>query len=166
MGAIEDVKTELRKLESLKIRYVSEASQDGVTRYMPPMPSGGTVRYQDPTAGVDRENVFVVRINSADKIFFGNKRTQDDEEMFKMAKDFLKEHGSNTRFSLMADRATSYGAYTHMQELLIRVYTEVRKEKALEVYGKSLSELTVEERNQINYQIPIGISEAELKNGK
>ena len=66
----------------------------------------------------------------------------------------------------MADRATSYGAYVHMQELLIRVYTEVRNEKAQEVYGKPLSELTVEERNQINYLVPIGISETELKNGK
>ena len=66
----------------------------------------------------------------------------------------------------MADRATSYGAYTDIQELLVRVYNEVRNEKALEVYGKPLSELTVEERNQINYQVPIGISEAELKYGK
>ena len=166
VGVIDDVKAELRKLESLKIRYVLEASQDGVTRYMPPMPSGGTVRYKDPTEGVNREDVFVVRINSADKIFFGNKPTQDDEEMVKMAKDFLKEHGSKTIFSLMADRATTYGAYTHMQELLMRVYTEARNEKALEVYGKPFSELPVEEKNQINYQVPIGISEAELKNGK
>ena len=166
VGVIDDVKTELRKLESLKIRYVLEASQDGVTRYMPPMPSGGTVRYKDPTEGVNRENVFVVRINSADKIFFGNKPTQDDEEMVKMAKDFLKKHGSKTIFSLMADRATTYGAYTHMQELLMRVYTEARNEKALEVFGKPFSELPVEEKNQINYQVPIGISEAELKNGK
>ena len=78
----------------------------------------------------------------------------------------LKKHGSKTKFSLMADRATSYGAYTDMQELLVRVYNEVRNEKALEVYGKPLSELTVEEKNQINYQVPIGISEAELKYGK
>jgi len=166
LGVIDDVKMELRKLESLRIRYKKEPSQDGVTRYMPPMPPGGTVRVKDPAAGVNREDVFVVRINSADKIFFGNKPCQDEEEMVKMAKDFLKEHGSKTKFSLMADRATSYGAYTNMQDLLMRVYTEVRNEKALEVYGKPLSELTVEEKNQINYQVPIGISEAELKYGK
>ena len=166
VGAIDDVKTELRKLESLRIRYTREDSQDGVTRYMPPMPLGGTVRVQDPAAGANREDVFVIRINSADKIFFGNKPCQDDEEMVKMAKDFLKEHGSKTKFSLATDRATSYGAYTHMQELLIRFYTEVRNEKALEVYGKPLSELTIEEKNQINWLVPVGISEAELKNGK
>ena len=166
VGVIDDVKTELRKLESLKIRYVSKPNQDGVTRYMPPMPPGGSVRVVEPTTGVDRENLFIVRINSADKIFFGNKPTQDDEEMIRMASDFLKQHGKDTRFSLQADRGTSYGAYVHIQELLMRVYSEVRNEKALEVYGKPLNELTVEERNQINYLVPIGIAEPELKNGR
>ena len=166
VGVIDDVKMELRKLESLRIRYKREASQDGVTRYMPPMPPGGTVKVQDPAAGVNREDVFVVRINSADKIFFGNKPCQDEEEMVKMAKDFLKKHGNKTKFSLMADRGTSYGAYTNMQDLLQRVYNEVRNEKALEVYGKPLAQLSVEERNQINHLVPIGISEAELKYSK
>ena len=39
VGVIDDLKMELRKLESLKIRYVREPARDGVTRYMPPMPS-------------------------------------------------------------------------------------------------------------------------------
>ena len=115
---------------------------------------------------MNRENLFIVRINSADKVFFGNKATQDEEEMVQMAKGFLKQHGRDTRFSLQADRATSYGAYVRMQELLRRVYSEVRNEKAQEVYGKPMSELTVEERNQINYLVPVGIAEPELKNGK
>ena len=166
VGVIDDLKMELRKLESLKIRYVREPARDGVTRYMPPMPPGGTVKAEIPTEDIKRENLFVVRLNSADKIFFGNKATQDEEEMVKMAKGFLKQHGKDTRFILGADRATSYGAYVRMQELLMRVYTEARNEKALEVYGKPLNELTVEERNQINFQVPIGIGEMELKNGK
>ena len=166
MGVIDDLKMELRKLESLKINYVREPARDGVTRYLPPMPPGGTVRVEVPTNGIKRENLFAIRINSADKIFFGNKPSQDDEEMVKMAKDFLKKHGKDTRFSLMADRGTSYGTYVHMQELLMRVYSEARNERALEVYGKPLSELSVEERSQIIYQLPIGIAEAELKSGK
>lgn len=102
---------------------------------MPPMPPGGTVKAEIPTEDIERENLFVVRLNSADKIFFGNKATQDEEEMVKMAKGFLKQHGKDTRFILGADRATSYGAYVRMQELLMRVYTEVRNEKALKYTG-------------------------------
>lgn len=48
----------------------------------------------------------------------------------------------------------------------MRVYAEVRNENALEQYGKPFSDLTVEEKNQINYQLPISITEAEAKNGK
>ena len=166
VGAVDDVKTELRKQESLRIRYVSEPTQDGVTRYLPPMLIPvGQVKAQ-VSKDVNRENLFIVRINSADKVFFGNKATQDEEEMVQMAKGFLKQHGRDTRFSLQADRGTSYGAYVRMQELLRRVYSEVRNEKAQEVYGKPMSELTVEERNQINYLVPVGIAEPELKNGK
>ena len=165
LGVIEDVKMKLRGQGALKIRYYREASQDGVTRYMPPMPRG-SVTSQESSESVKRENVFVIHINSADKIFFGDKPRQDEEEMVQVAKDFLKKHGKDTRFGLVADRGSSYGTYTRMQEVLIRVYTEVRNEKALEVYGKPLSELSVEEQNQIIKQIPVGISEAELKNGR
>ena len=166
VGAVDDVKTELRKLESLRIRYVSEPTQDGVTRYLPPMLIPVSQVKAQVSKDVNRENLFIVRINSADKVFFGNKATQDEEEMVQMAKGFLKQHGRDTRFSLQADRGTSYGAYVRMQELLRRVYSEVRNEKAQEVYGKPMSELTVEERNQINYLVPVGIAEPELKNGK
>ncbi|MBQ6953652.1 MAG: energy transducer TonB [Bacteroidales bacterium] len=166
VGAVDDVKTELRKLESLRIRYVSEPTQDGVTRYLPPMLIPVSQVKAQVSKDVNRENLFIVRINSADKVFFGNKVTQDEEEMVQMAKGFLKQHGRDTRFSLQADRGTSYGAYVRMQELLRRVYSEVRNEKAQEVYGKPMSELTVEERNQINYLVPVGIAELELKNGK
>jgi hypothetical protein len=44
MGVIDDVKNELRKLESLKINYASTSSQEGVTRYMPPLPSAPTAK--------------------------------------------------------------------------------------------------------------------------
>ena len=64
---------------------------------------------------------------------------------------------------MQADRGTSYGAYVHMQNLLIRIYTEVREETAQSVYGKGLKDLSTEEKNQINWMVPLGISEAEMK---
>jgi biopolymer transport protein ExbD len=166
MGVIDDVKMELRKLEALKLHYFVEPSQDGVTRHTPPMPPGGTAKVQFPVTGPERENLFIIRINSADKIFFGNKPSQDDEEMLQMARDFLKKHGKDTRFSLMADRGASFGVFVHMEELLMQVYSDVRNEKALEQYGKPLADLTPEERGQINFQVPIGIAEAEPRGSR
>ena len=166
MGVIDDVKKELRKLESLKINYASTASREGVTRYMPPFPSVPTAKKPNYPAetfpGVKRENIFVVRINANDKIFFGDRPRQDDQEMLQAGKDFLRKRGKDARFSLQADRGTSYGAYQHMQSLLWQVYEEVRNEKALEVYGKRLPDLSADERSQINFLVPLSISEAEM----
>ena len=169
MGAIEDVKLELRKIGSLKIQYYSSATgQDGVTRHMPPFPSTKDAKKSDyPEVimpEVKRENFFVVRINSSDRIFFGDKPRQDDEEMLRVGKDFLRKRGKESRFFyLTVDRGTSYGAYTHMQSLLWQIFEEVRDEKAHEVYGKSLQELTADERSQINWMIPWSIVEASPK---
>ena len=166
MGVIEDVRDELRRIGALKlqIRYFLPSNQD----YMVPLPPTHTGKTKNGLTelypGVNRENICIVRINSRDKIFFGNKASQDEEEMLRLGKGFLREHGKDTRFSLQADRGTSYGAYLHMQNLLVRIYREVREETAQSVYGKSLSDLTPEERSQINWMFPIGISEAEMKN--
>ena len=165
MGVIEDLRNELRRIGALKlqIRYYLPSDQD----YMVPLPPTHTGKTKTGVTellpGVDRKNICIVRINSRDKIFFGNKATQDEEEMLWLGKGFLKEHGKDTRFSLQADRGTSYGAYLHMQNLLIRIYTEVREETAQSVYGKSLKELSPEEKSQINWMVPLGISEAEMR---
>jgi hypothetical protein len=50
-----------------------------------------------------------------------------------------------------------------MQSLLWQIYAEVRYEKAHEVYGKGLSELSEEELQYIYEMIPIGIFEASPK---
>ena len=168
MGAINDVKGELRRLGSLKINYASPAGQGGTTRYMPPFPTSptgkrGSAYPEELFPGEKRENICMVRINSNDKFLFGNKPSQDDEEMIRLGKDFVREHGRNAHFALQTDRGTSYGAYRHIQELLVRIYMDLRDEKALEQYGKPLSELTTEEKNQINWLVPIGISETEPK---
>ena len=167
MGVIDDVKTELRKLESLKVRYASVSGKEGATRYMPPLPPSPTAKkanYPDELfPGVKRENIFVVRINASDRIFFGDKPRSDDEEMLRAGKEFLRKRGKKALFSLTVDRGSSYGAYTHMQSLLWQIYAEVRDEKAHEVYGKALTELSEDELQNIYKMIPIGIFEASPK---
>ena len=167
MGVIDDVKNELRKLESLKVFYASASSREGVTRYMPPIPNNGKVEVaknlDEMFRGVDRETILMIRINSAGAIMLGNKRVLDDAEIVRLGKAFLKEHGKETHFGLRHDRGTSYGTYTRVQALLTQVYEEVRDEKAMEVYGKRLQDLTADERSQINVMVPLSISEAETK---
>ncbi len=165
MGVVDDVKNELRKLESLKIHYASASSREGVTRYMPPAPDNGKVTVaktvDEMFRGVDRETIMMIRINSSGAVMLGNRRVQDDAEIVRLGKAFLKEHGKETHFGLRHDRGTSYSAYTRIQTLLKQVYEEVRDEKAMEVYGKRLQDLSADERAQINSLVPLSISEAE-----
>ena len=164
MGVIEDVRNELRRIGALKLHYTSPGDRFLRTDLFPPaLTREAKTRVTELYPGVDRESICVVRINSRDKIFFGNKASQDDEEMHRLGKDFLKKHGKETCFSFQADRGTSYGAYLHMMDLLTGIYVDVRQETALSVYGKDLSELTPEERSQINWMVPLGISEVEMK---
>ena len=165
MGTVDDVKNELRKLESLKVNYASASSREGITRYMPPLPENGKVRVaktlDEMFQGVDREAILMIRINSAGAYMLGNRRVQDDAEIVRLGKAFLKEHGKETHFGLHHDRGTGYGAYTRIQTLLKQVYEEVRDEKAQEVYGKRLQDLSADERAQVNLLVPLSISEAE-----
>ena len=163
LGAVRDVKDELRKLGSLKIQYASPTGQEGTTRNMPPFPSSPKGYPEEYYTGEKSKNVCIVRINSADRVIFGDKVCSEYEEMLRLGEGFLRERGNEARFCLVVDRGTSYGAYRHMQELLFKVYEDIRNEKALEQYGKPLSELSTEERNQINWQVPFSISEAETK---
>ena len=164
MGIIKDVRNELRKMDALNVQIHYWSPSDPLLREysLPPMPTRETkTRVTQIFPGVDRENICIVRINSMDKFLFGNKVDPDDEEMLRLGKGFLKAHGKDTRFSLLADRGTSYGAYLHMMDLLTQIYTDVQDETALSVYGKGLSGLTTEERSQINQMVPFGVSETE-----
>ena len=166
MMHVDDLKMELRKIRALKVRYTTPSgSVAPVTRNMPPAksePDGPkVVRIVAGTLpGVNREDICIVRINSLDRVFFGNG-VFDDATMVSHGKAFLREHGKDTHFSLAYDLGASYGTYLHMQSLLIQMYNEVRNEKALDLYGKPLDDLTEEELTEIYHQLPISITEAE-----
>ena len=164
MGYINDVKQELRSIGSVKIHYLSPFDQDGNSYFMPPFPADKSTKAKETSPRVNRNDLFIVRINANDKYFFGDAPRQDDAEMLRVGKDFLKKHGKDTRFILQMDRATSYGAYRHMQDLLMQIFLDVREEKAQSTYGKSLKELTPEELAQINFLVPLSISETDMKN--
>ncbi len=164
MGYINDVKQELRSIGSVKIHYLPPFDQDGNSYFMPPFPADKSTKAKETSPRVNQKDLFIVRINANDKYFFGDAPRQDDAEMLRVGKDFLKKHGKDTRFILQMDRATSYGAYRHMQDLLMQIFLDVREEKAQSTYGKSLKELTPEELAQINFLVPLSISETDMKN--
>jgi acetone carboxylase gamma subunit len=113
--------------------------------------------------GVARENICRALLNKDDKIFFDDGAYQDDATILSHGVKFIEKHGRDARFVMRHDRGTSFGAYLHLQNLVLQIYDQARDAKAREVYGKTMSELTTEEKNEINWLLPFAISESEPK---
>ena len=164
MYAIEALKNEMRAVKALKVVYARPGTTTGAVRRLPPLTDfeGKPIESHYDLSKLPedmREHLLVVRINSADKVFFGNAACRDDEKMLDLGKQFVRTHGKNNIISLMCDKGTSYGAYQHMQEILRQVYDELRDERAREQYGKSLAALSETELDDIYKQFPLNIVE-------
>ena len=156
----------------------------GIMRSLPP-----PVDKNAPIPPVNKSNVFIVLINSADQ-FFVNGKPGDLKTLREEAKDFLtprfpemegypevkeielpffgKYYKSRGIISLQNDRGTSYKTYIHVQNELAAAVRELRDEftKSKTSY-KTYEELY--EKDEIRAKavaeaIPVSISEAEPVN--
>ena len=164
MHVIDALKNEMRAVMALKVVYARPNTTSGVSRRLPPLTDFEGKPIESPYdlrkfPEDIREHLMVVRINSSDKVFFGNAACSDDEKMLALGRQFLLAHGRRSVISLGHDKGTTYGAYQHMQEILRQVYDEIRDERAREQYGKSLSALSETELDDIYKQIPVAIVE-------
>ena len=127
--------------------------QSGLQRRLPPIPDAKTAQDQK----VNRRNIIIVRINSADKLFAGSEAMD-----ISLLKDKIKEFLTNL-ISLQNDRGTSYKAYIAVQNELVKAVNELRDDFSRANFGKKFSRLTEEEQDIVKKAVPQNISEAEPK---
>ena len=166
MGFIDDLKEELRKVKGTKLFFSLEgAERVNALMPMPSTPQATKDAKYPPEIlpGVARENICRALLNKDDKIFFDDGAYQDDATILSHGVKFIEKRGRDARFVMRHDRGSSFGAYLHLQNLVLQIYDQARDAKAREVYGKPLAELTTEEKNQINWLLPFSISESEPK---
>ena len=157
-------------------------SHFGLSRRLPPMPDPNQ-KVEDQK--VNRRNIIVVKINSADRILAGT-----DAIDVSQLKDKIKEFISNPSnvpnlpekevkqiegyskgtypvskgvISLQNDRGTSYQAYIAVQNELVKAVNELRDEFSRANFGKKFSRLSEEEQELVKKVVPQNISEAEPK---
>ena len=155
--------------------------QTGLQRRLPPIPDSQQAQDQQ----VNRRNIIIVRINSADKLFAGS-----DAMDISLLKDKIKEFLTNPTnspslpekepkeiegktymvskgvISLQNDRGTSYQAYLAVQNELVKAVNELRDDFARANFGKKFSRLSEEEQDIVKKAVPQNISEAEPKEVK
>ena len=155
-------------------------SQTGLSRRLPPMPDQNQ-KVEDQK--VNRRNIIVVKINSADRLLAGSE-AMDVSQLKDKIKEFLSNptddptlpektmtdiegYGqypvSKGVISLQNDRGTSYHAYIAVQNELVKAIDELRDEFAFKNYGKAYINLTEDQQEIVKKAIPQNISEAEPK---
>ncbi|MBR6306708.1 MAG: biopolymer transporter ExbD, partial [Bacteroidales bacterium] len=128
--------------------------QTGLQRRLPPIPDKEQAQDQQ----VNRRNIIIVRINSADKLFAGSEAMD-----ISLLKDKIKEFLTNPTnspnlpekepkeiegktymvstgvISLQNDRGTSYQAYLAVQNELVKAVNELRDDFSRATFGKKFS---------------------------
>jgi len=155
-------------------------TQAGLSRRLPPMPAENQ-KTEDQK--VNRRNIIVVRINSADRIFAGTD-VIDVSQVKDKIKNFLTNPLNDPNLpekevkviegigpyavskgviSLQNDRGTSYRAYIAVQNELMKAINELRDDFALSHYGRKYASLEDDQQKLVREAIPGNISEAEPK---
>ena len=153
---------------------------NGLQRRLPPMPDQNQ-KAEDQK--VNRRNIIVVKINSADRLLAGNAPI-DVSQLKDKIKEFLTNPSDDPNLparedteiegfgtypvskgviSLQNDRGTSYQAYIAVQNELVKAVNELRDEFGRQQWGKPYVALTEDQQTIVKKAIPQNISEAEPK---
>ncbi len=152
----------------------------GLQRRLPPMPDPNQ-KAQDQK--VNRRNIIVVKINSADRLLAGNE-PMDVSQLKDKIKEFLVNPNNDPNLpereekdiegfgkymvskgviSLQNDRGTSYQAYMAVQNELVKAVNELRDEFAMANFAKLYIKCNEDEQKIVREAIPQNISVAEPK---
>lgn len=152
----------------------------GLARRLPPIPDANQ-KVQDQK--INRRNIIIVKINSADRLFAGNEildvsQLKDKIKLFltnptndpnlpekeeKEIEGFGTARVSKGVISLQNDRGTSYQAYIAVQNELVAAVNELRDEFSKAHYGKVYIALDEDQQKIVREAVPQQISEAEPK---
>ena len=152
----------------------------GLQRRLPPMPDPNQ-KVEDQK--VNRRNIIVVKINSADRLLAGTE-PMDVSFLKDKIKEFLTNPNNDPNLpekeeidiegfgkypvskgviSLQNDRGTSYQAYIAVQNELVKAVNELRDEFSMANFGSLYMKLDEEKQTIVRKAIPQNISEAEPK---
>ena len=152
----------------------------GLQRRLPPMPDPNQ-KVEDQK--VNRRNIIVVKINSADRLLAGSE-PMDVSQLKDKIKEFLTNPNNDPNLpekeeidiedfgpymvskgviSLQNDRGTSYQAYMAVQNELVKAVNELRDDFAMANFAKLYSKCNEDEQAIVRKAVPQNISEAEPK---
>ena len=159
-GTIQQVKEELRKVNFLRVKYVSGPNVS-VPRKLER--SEAKTELAD-LPDVSRDGDVQIRLNDAAKLLYIRGRGMKDlqvvkqEDLFALAKgDIEKNHG--IRFFFIIDDNSSYGAYSAAVQSVYQAFVSVREDLSLKTYGKAFDDLEEAQHDAMLEQCRANITE-------
>ena len=161
LGIVQDVKEELRGVGQLRIMYSCKKPEVKVERKLEP--TGATKSILEFMEGSSEGDV-QVRLNSQDKLLYLRTGGEKDinviyqEDLYDLAKkDIEKNNGIS--FFFIADRGSSYGAYSAAVQSVYDAFRSVREDLAMQKYGKAFDNLEEEQQEELREQCSVRIYE-------
>ena len=161
LGIVQDVKEELRGVGQLRIMYSCKKPEVKVERKLEP--TGATKSILEFMEGSSEGDV-QVRLNSQDKLLYLRTGGEKDinviyqEDLYDLAKkDIEKNNGIS--FFFIADRGSSYGAYSVAVQSVYDAFRSVREDLAMQEYGKTFDELEEEQQDELREKCSVRIYE-------
>lgn len=152
----------------------------GLQRRLPPMPDENQ---EVQNQKINRRNIIVVKVNSADRLMAGNEpidvsllkykikeflvNANDDPKLPEKEIKNIEGYGeypvSKGVISIQNDRGTSYNMYIAVQNEIVKAIDELRDDFSKANYGKAYLSLDEDKQKIVREAIPQNISEAEPK---
>ena len=138
--------------------------QSGLQRRLPPIPDSKQAQDQK----VNRRNIVIVRINSADKLFAGNE-AMDIAYLKDKMKEFLANPANDPNLPEKEEKEIEGKTYQvskgviSLQNELVKAVNELRDEFSMREFGKKFSRLSEDQQEIVKKAVPQNISEAEPK---
>ena len=185
MGVIEDIKTQLQGIPDIRLFYVlkdiantpppaADETEDGY----------GRITYQYP-----RNNIIVIKTNANDRYLIGAEpgylteetaarvkgyilnKENDPKLPSKTEEEFTLPDGTTFNYPVSQaviltqnDRGTSFKGYQEINQFIREIYLDIRNDLALELFGRSLGNLSDSEMAVLVAAVPMNVVEATPKN--
>ena len=185
MGVIEDIKAQLQGIPDIRLFYVLKDIAN-----TPPSAADeteddyGRITYQYP-----RNNIIVIKTNANDRYLIGSQpgylteetaarvkgyilnKENDPKLPSKIQKEFTLPDGTTFNYPVSQaviltqnDRGTSFKGYQEINQFIREIYFDIRNDLALELFGRSLGNLSDSEMAVVVAAVPMNVVEATPKN--
>ena len=157
-GVIQQVKDELRKVNFLRIQYVSEPKVS-VQRKLERTEAKKTLSDLPDIVG---DGDVQIRLNDSDRLLYmrGGKdaRAVNQEDLFALAKEDV-EKNPGIAFFFVIDNNSSYGPYSSAVQSVYQAFITVREDMAMQTYGKKFDELEEAQQDELREKCYVKITE-------